>query len=214
MSLLYTTFSTRTETKWFNYEKQKNLVHFYHNFLACDMISNWFTFGLDCTRILILKIAVWASGVAQRAKLPPPSLLTRVWPQDSAVRNSPTSRLLAAVCMLLPSPKNEKNKEIFFKKLPFDSYFSHFVLLLCNSILSIADYKTKLLNQLWKQGRWPVSQKSKNSAKFSSLCKNKDIHFICVQTHFCLYSPVKLHVNQKCIKINSLVYYQCVSFTI
>lgn len=49
------------------------LVHSYHNFLACD-ISNWLTFGLYCTRILILKIAVWASGVAQGAKVLPTEL--------------------------------------------------------------------------------------------------------------------------------------------
>lgn len=215
MSLLYTTFSARTETKWFNYEKQKNLVHFYHNFLACDMISNWFTFGLDCTRILILKIAVWANGVAQWAKLPPTELADMSLTLGLvAVRNNSHKLSSDRHVHVASFSQKWKNKEIFFKKLPFDSYFSHFVLLLCNSILSIADYKTKLLNQLWKQRRWAVSQNSKNSVKFSSLCKNKDIHFICVQTHFCLYSPVKLHVNQKCIKINSLVYYQCVSFTI
>lgn len=55
-------------------KNKRILVHSYHNFLACDMISNWLTFGLYCTRILILKIAVWVSGVAQGAKVLPTEL--------------------------------------------------------------------------------------------------------------------------------------------
>lgn len=172
------------------------LVHSYHNFLACD-ISNWLTFGLYCTRILILKIAVWASGVAQGAKVLPTELADMSLILELMVRNN--SHKLSSnrhVHVASFSPKLKKQRNIFLKKLLFESYFSHFVPLLCNSI---ADYKTKVLNQLWKQRRWAVSQNSKNSAKFNSLCKNKNIHFICVQTHFCLYSTVKLHVNQRSV---------------